>query len=125
MDEIGVQAALAGLDALQHRMRANAAADCSSPYAVFSARDRRLRIAATSPGIQFSPGVISYSRPARGHQLHADANAKERAAAAAHRFLERLDHAGDAIEAAPAIGEGADAGQDDMIGGGDDFRAAT
>ena len=74
------------------------------------------RIAATSPAIQFSPAVDFIFETARRQQLHADADSEEWTAARAHRFLERLDHAGDRVEAAPAIGERADAGQHDMIG---------
>ena len=33
--------------------------------------------------------------------------------------VERLDHAGNGVEAAPAIGEGADARQHDMLGARD------
>ena len=54
---------------------------------------------------------------ALGQKLHADADAEERPALAMHRFLERRDHAVDGVEAAPAIGEGADAGQHHAIGG--------
>ncbi len=53
---------------------------------------------------------------ALGHELHADADAEERPALAAHRLLQRLDHAGHRIEPAPAIGEGADARQHDAVG---------
>ncbi len=62
--------------------------------------------------------------PALGHQLHADADAEERTAALAHALVERLDHAVDRIEAAPAIGKGADAGQHDAIGLRDRVGAA-
>ena len=48
-----------------------------------------------------------------------------------HLLLQRLDHAGDRVETAPAIGEGADARQHDAVGaahrfgiGGDDDRVA-
>jgi hypothetical protein len=59
-----------------------------------------------------------------GHQLHADANAEERPAVFQHALFERLDHAGNGVEAAPAIGEGADAGQHDAGGSGDIIRLA-
>ena len=62
--------------------------------------------------------------PARRHQLHADADAEERPAAAAHRVLERLHHAGHGVEAAATIGEGADAGQHDVLGARDVVRVA-
>ena len=58
---------------------------------------------------------------ALGHQLHADADAQERRAAAG-RGLDRLAHAGDGGEAGGAVGEGALAGQHDTVGGGDDGR---
>ena len=51
-----------------------------------------------------------------GHELHADADAEKRPAAPAHGVVERLDHAGQGIEAAPAVGEGADARKHDAIG---------
>src|SRR4029077_20391903 len=49
------------------------------------------------------------------HQLHADADAEERPAFLPHGFVQRLDHAGDRIEPAPAVGKRADAGQHDAI----------
>src|SRR5215467_14109903 len=59
-----------------------------------------------------------------GHELHADANAEERPAAHAHAVVERLHHAADGIEPAPAIGEGADARQHHALGAGDLLRIA-
>ena len=56
------------------------------------------------------------------HQLHADADAEKRPAATHHRLVQRLFHAGHRGEAAPAIGEGADARQHDAVGVGDAFR---
>src|SRR5215468_11081438 len=56
---------------------------------------------------------------ALGHELHADANAEKRPAARAHAVVERLDHAADGVEPAPAIGEGADARQHHAVGAGD------
>ena len=56
---------------------------------------------------------------ALGHQLHADADAEERPAARAHALVERVHHAADGVEAAPAIREGADAGQHHAVGAGD------
>ena len=58
---------------------------------------------------------------ARGEQLHADADAEERPAFFAHGVRQSLDHAGDGVEAALAIGEGADARQHDAVGIGDDI----
>ena len=53
---------------------------------------------------------------ALGHELHADADAEERPALAAHGFLERRDHARHRVEAAAAIGERADARQHHALG---------
>src|SRR5437879_5185844 len=53
---------------------------------------------------------------ARGHQLHADADAEERPRLDPHRFRHRLQHAVHSVEAPAAIGEGADAGEHDAIG---------
>ncbi len=49
-------------------------------------------------------------------QLRADADAEERLAALAHGFFQGLDHAGHPVEPAPAVGEGADARQHDVVG---------
>ncbi len=66
------------------------------------------------------------------HQLLADADAEERGAARDHARLDRLEEAGDGGEAGAAVGEGADAGQDDALGrehdvgvGGDDDGSAA
>ena len=53
---------------------------------------------------------------ARGHQLHADADAEERPRLVAHGFGHRLDHAVERVQPLAAIGEGADAGQHHAIG---------
>ncbi len=72
-----------------------------------------------------APASTIVFEPARGQQLHADADAEERAAALAlHDLLQRLDHAGHGVEAAPAIGEGADARQHDPVGGAHLLRIA-
>ena len=60
---------------------------------------------------------------ARGHELHADADAEEGLAALDHLALQGIDHAGHAIEAGAAVGEGADARQHDAVGVGDVARA--
>src|SRR5947209_4372614 len=64
-----------------------------------------------------------------GHQLHADADAEERARFLTYRLVQRLDHARHRIEPAPAVRERPDTGQHDAIGGahrvgiaGDDDR---
>ena len=76
----------------------------------------RGEIFSTSPAIQSKPSVVDMLLAARRHQLHADADAEERPRLDAHRFGHRLDHAVKRVEAAAAIGEGADAGQHDAIG---------
>ena len=63
------------------------------------------------------PRMAAMLEPGLGHQLHADANAEEGPAVPMHDALQRLDHAGQAVEPGPAIGEGADAGQHDARGG--------
>ena len=52
----------------------------------------------------------------RGHELHADADAEKGPALLHDGLVQRVDHAGNGIEAAATVGEGADAGQDDAVG---------
>ena len=73
----------------------------------------------TSPGIQPRPGVTSIFAAALGHELHADTNAEKRPALLADALVQRLDHAGNRIETAPAIRKGADAGQHHAVGARD------
>ena len=61
--------------------------------------------------------------PALGHELQPDADAEKGLAALLHGFLQRLDHAGDVLEAALAVGKGADAGEHDAVGVGHVLRA--
>ena len=82
MHEIGMQAVFAGWYALQSAGGRAGPAACSSPCAECDRRRSGL-IATTSPAIQPRPAVTSCSRPRVGHQLHADANSKKRASAAA------------------------------------------
>src|SRR6516165_4066835 len=56
---------------------------------------------------------------ALGQELHADADAEERPALPAHGLGQCLHHSGQGVEAAPAIGKGADAGQHHAVGGAD------
>jgi hypothetical protein len=58
------------------------------------------------------------------HQLHADADAEERRAPFADTPLERVHHAWNCIEAAPAIGERADSGQHNPVSARNHFRIA-
>ncbi len=76
----------------------------------------------TSPGIQPRPVGHFLLVAALGHELHADADAEERLALLAHIVVQRLDHAGQRVEPAPAIGKGADARQHDPVGARDDAR---
>ena len=73
-------------------------------------------IGATSPAIQSRPVDHFMLETAGREQLRADADPEERLAAPAHRLFQRLDHAGDMVEPAPAVGEGADARQHDVLG---------
>ena len=52
-------------------------------------------------------------------KLHADADAKKRAAPAVDRFENRLDHPWNRIEVAAAVGKRTVARQDDAVGAGD------
>src|SRR5260370_1964937 len=56
---------------------------------------------------------------ALGHKLHADADPEERPATRTHALVERLHHAVESVEPAPAIGEGADARQHHALCAGD------
>ena len=72
----------------------------------------------TSPAIQPQPVGDFIFAAAFGQKLHADADAEERPSLVMDRLFQRRDHAVHAVEAAPAIGEGADARQHDAIRGG-------
>ena len=61
---------------------------------------------------------------ARRHELHADANAQKRFTFLDHRFVQRVNHSIDGVEAAPAIGKRADAGKHDALGLANVFRIA-
>ena len=63
-------------------------------------------------------GMDAVLDAARGHELHADADAEEGLAALDHRALQGVDHARHAVEAGAAVGEGADARQHDAVGVG-------
>ena len=79
-------------------------------------------IRSTSPGIQPSPGITSYSRPRSAMSCMPTQIPRNGRARTAHAVVERLDHAADGVEPAPAIGEGADAGQHHAIGAPDLLR---
>ncbi len=70
----------------------------------------------TSPAIQPRPSVTSYSRPRSAISCMPTQMPRNGRPLPRTRFLERLDHARHRIEPAPAIGEGADAGQHHAVG---------
>src|SRR6185369_10695468 len=74
-------------------------------------RDRR--DLAREPAETLGDGELA---AALGHQLHTDADAKKRLPPTADSVFERLFHARNGGEAAPAIGECADTGQHDALG---------
>ena len=122
MDEISVQPVVAGGDVRQqgwlalHLQRVPAHVRDLQPRRRLDRRD-----VAADP---VEAGDRLVFEPARRHQLHADADAEERPSTLAHRVFQRVDHAGDSVEAAATIGEGADAGQHDVIGAGDEVGVA-
>ena len=67
-------------------------------------------------------------QPARGHQLHADANSEERLGAADDFVLQRVPHAGYGLKAVAAVLEGAHTRKHDtirlanLVGIGSDFH---
>src|SRR5215831_2705924 len=67
---------------------------------------------------------LEFSAPV-GHQLHSDADPEKRSSASDHRLVQRRLEAGDCREPAPAIGKGADAGQDNPIGAGNGPRVTV
>src|SRR5262245_2089082 len=113
--KIGVQALRSGLDAVEQRMRLDRVERIPTHV-----RDLQLGIGGrdlvdlpADPAEAIGDFVFE---PALGHELHADTDAEERTAALVHPLVERIDHAVDGVETAPAIGEGADAGQYDAVG---------
>src|SRR5262245_14056527 len=121
--EIGVQATPPDRNAVEQRMRLHRI-KCVPAHV----RDLQARIGrrdavdlAWDPAEPFDQFVFA---PARGHELHADADAEERPALLANPQIERLHHAGNRIEAAPAVRERTDAGQHHAIGAGDLVRIA-
>ena len=57
------------------------------------------------------------------HQLHADADPEERARADHDRLIQRRFETGNRGEAAPAVGKGADPGEDEAVGARQSSRA--
>ena len=115
MHEIGVQTLVAGGDARQQRMG-------HAQVEGVPAHMRHLeagiigRDGLNVPGDPVeSCGHLMLEAPGR-QQLHAHANAQKGFAARQHRLAHGFDHAGDGVEAAPAIGEGAHARQHHPVG---------
>src|SRR5215475_2548679 len=123
MHEISVQALRPDGDALEQRMRPARIERVPAHMRDLQIWIRRLNTLdlACNPTQPLRHLVFA---AAFGHELHADANAEERPAAHAHAVVERLHHAADGIEPAPAIGEGADARQHHALGAGDLFGIA-
>ena len=60
--------------------------------------------------------MVSYSRPRVAMSCMPTQMPKKGRPRSAHSLGHGLDQAGDGVEAAPAIGEGADTRQDDAVG---------
>src|SRR5262245_43127722 len=118
MHEISVQALRPDGDALEQRMRPARIERVPAHMRDLQTWIRRLNTfdLARNPA---QPRRHLVFAAAFRHELHADANAEERPAAPAYAVVERLHHAADGIEPAPAIGEGADARQHHPLGAGD------
>ncbi len=116
MDEIGVQAVGPGSDPVENRVGAlrleRVPAHVRDLEPRIGGPDRR--DVAGNPAEAL--GGLVFEAAGR-EQLRPDADAEERLALLPHRLRQRLDHAGDGVEAAPAVGEGADARQHDVSGG--------
>ena len=72
--------------------------------------------ARTSPGMRSRPGITPCSRPRVARSCMPTQMPRNGRPRTVDDFVDRLDHAGDGIEAPPAIGEGAVAGEDDTVG---------
>src|SRR6185295_14981264 len=68
------------------------------------------------------PGRLAVFEAAGGEELHADADAEERASAAFNGVADGVDHAVNGVEIAPAVAEGAVARQDHAIRVGNHVR---
>ena len=86
-------------------------------------RDLQRRIGGSDArDLAADPAQARRGRRARGRvgqELHADADAEERPPLLEDGAAQRLDHARHGVEPAPAVGEGADAGQHDVVGAQD------
>src|SRR5712692_5508145 len=104
--EIGVQPGRAGRDAVEHRVMTDLAERVPAHVRDLQARIGR-RDAVDLAGNPAQTVRHLVFAAALRHELHADADAEKGPALAAHRVVERVHHAGDCVEAAPAIGEAA------------------
>src|SRR4051812_31241987 len=119
--EIGVQSVRADIDTVEQRMRPLRVERVPAHMRDLQGRIRRRDPVDLARDPAQSRDHLVFAA-ALGHELHANANPQERAGTRAHAVIERLDHAADGIETAPAIGEGADAGQHHTVGPPDLFR---
>ncbi len=118
MHEIGVQPIRASLDTLEQRM---CVADFQRIPADLGNLEPRIR-RRHFDNITLDPSksvAHGFFQPAGGHELHADADAEEGVGLFFDGFDECLMHAGNGIQTRPAIGIGADTGQDDAVRRGD------
>ena len=115
MDEIGVQALRPGRDVLQDRVRRGGIERVPAHMRDAEGGIGRLERADLA-GDPVEAGRFAMLQPAGGQKLHADADAEKRTSLVEHGGAQGLDHAGDVLKSAQAIGEGADARQHDMIG---------
>ena len=121
MDEIGMQAVLAGIYAVEERMRI---VQCQS----IPANLRDLQVGVRRDDflyVAFDPakalGHIFFKSPRR-HQLHSNTNAQIRAGLDVNNIADRGFHARDGQKTPFAIGIGANARQNNAIGRSNPFR---
>src|SRR5215208_622704 len=113
--EIGMQTLRSHRDAVEQRMRLDDIERVPAHVRDFQVGIVRCDAAdvARDPAQSFRDFVFT---AALRHQLHADADAKERPAIAAHAVIECIYHTRNSVEAAPAIRKRADAGQHHAVG---------
>ncbi len=123
MDEIGV---LTGGDPVQHRMRPGRSGvdDQIVPAHMrhFQPLVRRHDPHHFAGDPAEAAGVAVFAAPG-GQHLHADADAEERPRPQRHRFVDRLEQPGEAVERRPAGRKRPVAGQHDAVGAGHVFGA--
>src|SRR6202051_205124 len=112
--EIGVPALWAECQAVEHRVRSRHIERVPAHMRDFQVRIARHNAIDFAGDPAQALGDLVFTA-AFGQELHADANAEERPASLPHRLVQRADHAVHRVEAAPAIGEGADTRQYDTV----------